>query len=113
MADGNQQTSRNQLSSRLDLSATSVSEEDLFHIWEAVSRFIEKNLQNQKGVHIPNFGTFSFVQKKLDVGNAKYLLPAASTCVRETLGALNRSIAMQRNVELVFCGVGRLQIRCG
>ncbi|PAA79508.1 hypothetical protein BOX15_Mlig016345g3, partial [Macrostomum lignano] len=162
MADGNQQTSRNQLSSRLDLSATSVSEEDLFHIWEAVSRFIEKNLQNQKGVHIPNFGTFSFVQKKLDVGNAKYLLiqrpvfqlfericqthglaqtkyhvtgsvpvvqlnyaalsvessghfdrDKIETCVRETLGALNRSIAMQRNVELVFCGVGRLQIRCG
>uniref|UniRef100_A0A1I8HD20 HU-CCDC81_euk_2 domain-containing protein n=1 Tax=Macrostomum lignano TaxID=282301 RepID=A0A1I8HD20_9PLAT len=162
----------------------------LFHIWEAVSRFIEKNLQNQKvsylchsnlvllfeqqlslsahvpsifqGVHIPNFGTFSFVQKKLDVGNAKYLLiqrpvfqlfericqthglaqtkyhvtgsvpvvqlnyaalsvessghfdrDKIETCVRETLGALNRSIAMQRNVELVFCGVGRLQIRCG
>lgn len=127
-----------------------------------MSKFIERSLQSQKGVHIPNFGTFSFVQKKLDVGNAKYLLiqrpvfqlfericqthglgqtkhhvtgsvpvvqlnyaalsvestgrfdrDKIETCVRETLGALNRSIAMQRNVELVFCGLGRLQIRGG
>jgi nucleoid DNA-binding protein len=27
-----------------------------------------------KGVTIPNFGTFSFVQKKIDIGNSKYIL---------------------------------------
>lgn len=27
-----------------------------------------------KGVQIPNFGTFTFVQKKIDIGNSKYVL---------------------------------------
>ena len=28
----------------------------------------------QKGVNIPGFGTFTFSQKKIDVGNSQYLL---------------------------------------
>lgn len=33
------------------------------------------------------------------------------TCTREMFGAMNRSVAQQRAVELVFPGLGRLQIR--
>ena len=33
------------------------------------------------------------------------------TCVREMFGAMNRSLAQQRTVELVFPGLGRLQVR--
>jgi len=29
---------------------------------------------SQKGVHIPNLGTFTFVNKKMDVGNNKFIL---------------------------------------
>ena len=32
-------------------------------------------------------------------------------CVREVLGALQRSVSVKRNVEFSFTGIGRLQIR--
>lgn len=47
---------------------------DVVSIWDNVSAFIEKQMLNQKGVHIPGLGTFSFVQKKLDIGNNKFIL---------------------------------------
>ena len=31
-------------------------------------------MSQSKGVTIPNFGTFSFVQKKIDIGNNKFIL---------------------------------------
>ena len=31
-------------------------------------------MSQSKGVTIPNFGTFTFLQKKIDVGNSKYIL---------------------------------------
>jgi nucleoid DNA-binding protein len=43
-------------------------------IWSEVSNYIDKHMSQSKGVNIPNFGTFSFVQKKIDVGNSKFVL---------------------------------------
>ena len=62
-------------------------------IWDAVSAFIESYMKQSKvrgsvlielmdfflsrasqGVIIPGFGTFSFIHKRIDVGNNKYLL---------------------------------------
>ncbi|XP_074648110.1 coiled-coil domain-containing protein 81-like isoform X2 [Tubulanus polymorphus] len=51
-----------------------LSEDDVVHVWQNVSEFIEKQMSNSKGVHIPGLGTFSFSQKKLDIGNNKYIL---------------------------------------
>ena len=36
---------------------------------------------------------------------------AVEACVKEVLGALQRSIAAKRNVEFTFTAIGRLQIR--
>lgn len=116
------------------------------------------SLTTTQGVHLPGFGTFAFVQKKLDVGGNKFVLlqrpvftlaekicqlhgvrqtknpvtgsvpvvqlnyaflstetpferDQVETCVREMFGAMNRSLAQQRTVELVFPGLGRLQVR--
>ena len=33
------------------------------------------------------------------------------TCVREVVNAVSRSVAAKRNVEFIFSGIGRLQIR--
>ncbi|KAK7107042.1 coiled-coil domain-containing protein 81-like [Littorina saxatilis] len=51
-----------------------LSENDIANVWENVANYVEKQMSNSKGVQIPNFGTFSFSQKKLDVGNNKYVL---------------------------------------
>jgi len=47
---------------------------DVVHIWDEVSRYIEKFMLQSKGVAIPGFGTFSFIQKKIDIGTNKFLL---------------------------------------
>lgn len=47
--------------------------EDIVSVWDNVSRFIEKQMALQKGVCVPGLGIFTFSQKKLDVGNNKYI----------------------------------------
>lgn len=51
-----------------------LSEDDVASVWENVSSFIEKQMSQQKGVTIHGLGTFTFTQKKLDIGNNKYIL---------------------------------------
>lgn len=51
-----------------------LSEDDVAAVWENVSSFIEKQMSNQKGVQIQGLGTFTFTQKKLDIGNNKFIL---------------------------------------
>ncbi|KAK3577401.1 hypothetical protein CHS0354_032249 [Potamilus streckersoni] len=51
-----------------------LSEDDVAAVWENVSSFIEKTMSQQKGVQIQSLGTFTFSQKKLDIGNNKFLL---------------------------------------
>ncbi|XP_015759118.1 PREDICTED: coiled-coil domain-containing protein 81-like [Acropora digitifera] len=48
-------------------------EEDIVSVWDNVSKFIEKQMALQKGVCVPGLGTFTYSQKKLDVGNNKYI----------------------------------------
>lgn len=51
-----------------------LSEDDIISVWDSVSEFIEIQMQGQKGVHIANLGTFTFVHKKMDIGNNKFIL---------------------------------------
>lgn len=53
---------------------TELSDDDVCHIWESVSGFIESHLGQNKGVNIPGLGTFSYTKKNLDVGTNKVLL---------------------------------------
>lgn len=50
-----------------------LTEEDIVNVWDNVSRFIEKQMALQKGVCVPGLGIFTYSQKKLDVGNNKYI----------------------------------------
>lgn len=50
-----------------------LDEEDIVNVWNNVSKFIEKQMALQKGVCVPGLGTFTYSQKKLDVGNNKYI----------------------------------------
>lgn len=75
---------RRNFSSRLSLP-------DVVKIWDAVSAYIESFMKQSKvthlsfeilsasisftqGVAIPGFGTFTFIHKRTDVGNNKYIL---------------------------------------
>ncbi|UJR36130.1 hypothetical protein I4U23_028864 [Adineta vaga] len=55
-------------------SLANLTDDDVIKIWDAVSAFIESFMKQSKGVTIPGFGTFTFVHKRIDVGNNKYLL---------------------------------------
>ncbi|XP_067676631.1 coiled-coil domain-containing protein 81-like isoform X2 [Haliotis asinina] len=52
----------------------SLSEDDVASVWENVSTFLDKQMSQQKGVQLPVLGTFTFSQKKLDIGNNKFVL---------------------------------------
>ncbi|XP_071956255.1 coiled-coil domain-containing protein 81-like isoform X2 [Antedon mediterranea] len=51
-----------------------LTDEDVVSVWENVSNFIEHHMSMQKGVQIHGLGTFTFSQKKLDIGNNKFIL---------------------------------------
>ncbi|XP_066275637.1 coiled-coil domain-containing protein 81-like isoform X3 [Branchiostoma lanceolatum] len=51
-----------------------LTDEDVVSVWDNVSNFVEKQMSMQKGVHIAGLGTFTYIHKKLDVGNNKYIL---------------------------------------
>ncbi|XP_022082027.1 coiled-coil domain-containing protein 81-like isoform X2 [Acanthaster planci] len=51
-----------------------VTDDDVISVWENVSAFVERHMNMQKGVNIPGLGTFTFTQKKLDIGNNKFIL---------------------------------------
>ncbi|XP_033113235.1 coiled-coil domain-containing protein 81-like [Anneissia japonica] len=51
-----------------------LTDDDVVSVWENVSNFIEHNMSMQKGVQIHGLGTFTFSQKKLDIGNNKFIL---------------------------------------
>uniref|UniRef100_A0A2K6U0Q0 Coiled-coil domain containing 81 n=1 Tax=Saimiri boliviensis boliviensis TaxID=39432 RepID=A0A2K6U0Q0_SAIBB len=52
----------------------SLSQEEVSIIWGNVSEFVQWQLTLHKGVHIPGFGTFTFMRQKLEVGNNKFIL---------------------------------------
>nr|XP_009861828.1 coiled-coil domain-containing protein 81 isoform X3 [Ciona intestinalis] len=51
-----------------------LSEEDIISVWDTVSEYIELQMCTQRGVHVPNLGTFTFTHKKMDIGNNKFIL---------------------------------------
>ncbi|XP_005995209.1 coiled-coil domain-containing protein 81 [Latimeria chalumnae] len=51
-----------------------LSDDDVITIWANVSTFIDRQMAQQKGVHIPTLGTFTFSRQKLDVGGNKFIL---------------------------------------
>ncbi|KAJ8026860.1 Coiled-coil domain-containing protein 81 [Holothuria leucospilota] len=51
-----------------------LSEDDIVSVWDNVAGFVERHMALQKGVNIPGIGTFTFSQKKLDIGNNKFML---------------------------------------
>ncbi|CAF4148096.1 unnamed protein product [Rotaria sp. Silwood2] len=55
-------------------SIVNLTDDDVVKIWDAVSAFIESYMKQSKGIIIPGFGTFSFIHKRIDVGNNKFLL---------------------------------------
>ena len=50
------------------LKTSSISEFDVLLIWDALSYVIREELSKRKGVVIPGFGTFTFVEQRLDIG---------------------------------------------
>lgn len=58
----------------VDAQNINLKDSDIIAIWDEVACYIDKFMSQSKGVSIPNFGTFTFVQKRIDVGNNKYIL---------------------------------------
>lgn len=51
-----------------------LSEEDIINVWDTVSEYVATQMVTQRGVTIPNLGTFTFTHKKMDIGNNKFIL---------------------------------------
>ncbi|RUS77013.1 hypothetical protein EGW08_015238 [Elysia chlorotica] len=74
MTDGTQGLLANATKGRFSTIKDSLSESDVSSVWENVSGYIEKQMTQQKGVQVPGLGVFSISQKKLEVGNNKFVL---------------------------------------
>lgn len=49
-------------------------EDDILIVWDALSGFIEKQMLQVKGVCIQGFGTFTFSQRRIELGGNKHIL---------------------------------------
>ncbi|CAL1544715.1 unnamed protein product [Lymnaea stagnalis] len=74
MTDGTQGLLANAMKGRFSSIKDSLSEDDLSHVWENVSNYVEKQMSQHKGVQIPGLGIFSISQNKLEVGNNKFVI---------------------------------------
>ncbi|CAF0813853.1 unnamed protein product [Rotaria sordida] len=72
--DANKQQQQQQQQQQTAASIVNLTDDDVIKIWDAVSAYIESYMKQSKGVTIPGFGTFTFIHKRIDVGNNKYLL---------------------------------------
>lgn len=64
---------QSRLQSKL-LSQSGINDNDVLIIWEAMSYYIRDEMSRKRGIIIPGFGTFTFVEHRLDIGNNKELL---------------------------------------
>ena len=53
------------------LKKAAITDADVLIIWDALAFFIRDELSKKKGVIIPGFGTFTFVEHHIDIGNNK------------------------------------------
>lgn len=52
----------------------SINEPDVRIIWDALAYYIREEMMKKRGVVVPGFGTFTFVERRLDIGNQKELV---------------------------------------
>jgi nucleoid DNA-binding protein len=56
------------------LRRANIEEQDVMLIWEALSLYIRGELSKKVGVIVPGFGTFTYVETHLDIGNNKEIV---------------------------------------
>ncbi len=56
------------------LADSKIKDSDVRSIWSAMSAHIKDEMSKKRGVVVPGFGTFTFLEQHLDIGNNKELL---------------------------------------
>ena len=56
------------------LKKAAIQESDVFIIWDALAYYIREEMSKKRGLVLPGFGTFTFVEQRLDIGNNKQIL---------------------------------------
>ncbi len=73
------ETFKNRINSIKDIDLSSsaqlaLKQQDIDQVWHQISLFIDTNMLDSRGISLPGFGTFSFFQQKLVIGNNKHVL---------------------------------------
>jgi nucleoid DNA-binding protein len=56
------------------LANSNISDSDVLIIWDAMCYYIRDEMSRKRGVVLPGFGTFTYVEHRIDIGNNKELL---------------------------------------
>ena len=56
------------------LKKAGITESDVNKIWDALSLYLRDEMSKKKGIVMPGFGTFSYIETKLEIGNNKIIL---------------------------------------
>lgn len=56
------------------IQVTSVNDTDVRVIWDGLAYYIREEMLRKRGVVVPGFGTFTYVERRLDIGNQKELV---------------------------------------
>lgn len=56
------------------LKKAGINESDVIRIWDALSLYLRDEMSKKKGIVMPGFGTFSYIETRLEIGNNKIIL---------------------------------------
>ena len=51
-----------------------ITENDVLKIWDALALYLRDEMSKKKGIVMPGFGTFSYIETRLEIGNNKIIL---------------------------------------
>jgi nucleoid DNA-binding protein len=76
-----------------------VNESDVISIWDALSHYIFDEMNRNNGVTIPGFGTFTFVEQRMDIAQRTQLVRCKPFLVLSEKMIQTHSI--KQNIELI------------
>jgi len=69
-----EQIARQKIAQSTVLKKAGINESDVVKIWDALSLYLRDEMSKKKGIVMPGFGTFSYIETRLEIGNNKIIL---------------------------------------
>ena len=90
------------------LRKANIQESDVLIIWDALAFYIRGEMSKKKGIVVPGFGTFTYIEQRLDIGNNKQILKLKPFFILSDKFAKNHMVEFEKDYVNLSIPVTRL-----